>query len=97
MGPVFPKKTQFKRCCRGLAGAVCLLAGLSVAHGATGAGQVNGIPGSPGATTTIAGNQLPPPPPKFGGKIERNAEQSTPWWPARLNPTRQAIPGSCTT
>jgi hypothetical protein len=36
-----------------------------------------GTPGSPGATTTINGKQLPPPDPKFGGvnkvtiKIER--------------------------
>jgi arylsulfatase len=43
-------------------------------------------PGSPAATTTIDGKQLPPPPPKFGGKIERNAAQSTPWWPARVEP-----------
>lgn len=29
--------------------------------------QVTGVPGSPGATTTIDGKQLPPIPPKFGG------------------------------
>ena len=39
--------------------------------------QTTGTPGSPGATTTIGGEQLPPPPQKFGGKIERNAAQST--------------------
>jgi uncharacterized membrane protein len=32
-----------------------------------GAQQINGTPGSPGATTTIDGKQLPPPDPKFGG------------------------------
>ena len=32
--------------------------------------ELSGVPGSPGATTTIDGRQLPPPPQKFGGKIE---------------------------
>ena len=41
--------------------------------------QITGTLGSPSATTTIDGKQLPPPPPKFGGKIERNAAQSKPW------------------
>ena len=31
--------------------------------------QITGTPGSPGATTTIDGKYLPPPPPKFGGEI----------------------------
>ena len=35
--------------------------------------QITGTPGSPAATTTIEGEQLPAPPAKFGGKIERNA------------------------
>ena len=47
--------------------------------------------GSPGATTTINGYQLPPPPQPFGGKIERNAAQSTPYWPMRVEP-RQGAP-----
>jgi arylsulfatase len=47
-------------------------------------------PGSPAATTTIDGRQLPPPPPAFGGKIERNATQSTPWWPPRVEPPEGA-------
>jgi hypothetical protein len=38
--------------------------------------QISGSPGSPEATTTIEGKQLPPPPQKFDGKIERNAAQS---------------------
>ena len=45
--------------------------------------QITGTPGSPTASTTIPGLQLPPPPQKFEGKIERNAAQSTPYWPAR--------------
>ncbi len=47
-------------------------------------------PGSPTATKTIGGQQLPPPPQPFGGKIERNAAQSTPFWPARVVPPKGA-------
>ena len=42
--------------------------------------QTTGVPGSPDATTTINGRQLPPPDPKFGGVIKENALQSTTWW-----------------
>ncbi len=42
--------------------------------------QVTGTPGSPGATTTIDGKQLPPPPPKFGGVIKEKASESKAWW-----------------
>ncbi|MBV8174394.1 MAG: sulfatase-like hydrolase/transferase, partial [Verrucomicrobia bacterium] len=52
--------------------------------------QTTGEPGSPSATTTIDGRQLPPPPQPFGGKIERNVEQSTPYWPARVVPPKGA-------
>src|SRR5215475_5284617 len=52
--------------------------------------QVTGAPGSPGATTTISGEQLPPPPQPFGGKIERNVAQSTPYWPERVVPPKGA-------
>jgi hypothetical protein len=51
---------------------------------------VTGEPGSPTATTSIKGNQLPPPPQEFRGKIERNAAQSTPYWPARVVPPKDA-------
>ncbi len=50
--------------------------------------QITGVLGSPNATTTISGKQLPPPPPKFGGKIERNAAQSKPWWAPRVVPAQ---------
>jgi Sulfatase len=53
-------------------------------------GTINGTPGSPSATTTISGDQLPPMPQTFGGKIERNAAQSTPYWPARVVPPKGA-------
>jgi arylsulfatase A-like enzyme len=52
--------------------------------------EVSGKPGSPEATTTIGGKQLPPPAQKFEGKIERNAAQSTPYWPARVVPPKDA-------
>ncbi|HUJ36646.1 MAG TPA: arylsulfatase [Hyphomicrobium sp.] len=52
--------------------------------------QTTGVPGSPSATTTIDGAQLPSPPQKFEGKIERNAAQSTPYWPARVVPPKGA-------
>ena len=52
--------------------------------------QVTGTPGSPGATTTIDGQQIPPMPQPFGGRIERNAAQSTPYWPARVVPPKGA-------
>jgi hypothetical protein len=48
--------------------------------------QVNGTPGSPSATTTINGKQLPPMPQSFHGKIDRNAAQSKPYWPTRVVP-----------
>src|SRR5271157_1518122 len=52
--------------------------------------EINGTPGSPGATTTIDGTQLPPPDPKFGGVIKENAVQSKPWWAPRVVPPKQA-------
>jgi arylsulfatase len=71
---------------RGLVTAFLLLA-----LGATAlAQQTTGVPGSPSATTTIEGNQLPPPPQRFEGKIERNAAQSTPYWPMRVVPPKGA-------
>src|SRR5262245_13111271 len=51
---------------------------------------ISGTPGSPSATMTLAGGQLPPPPQAFGGKIERNAMQSTPYWPQRVVPPKGA-------
>ena len=52
--------------------------------------QVTGVPGSPEATTTINGKQLPPPPPKFGGVIEEKASESKSWWPPRVVPPKGA-------
>ena len=52
--------------------------------------QVTGVPGSPGATTTIDGKQLPPPDPKFGGVIKEKASESKPWWAPRVVPPKGA-------
>ncbi len=52
--------------------------------------QITGVPGSPSATTTISGEQLPAPPQKFGGKIGPNVAQSKPYWPARIVPPKGA-------
>jgi arylsulfatase len=52
--------------------------------------EITGVPGSPSATTTISGKQLPPPDPKFGGVIKEKASESTPWWPPRVVPPKGA-------
>lgn len=52
--------------------------------------QVSGVPGSPSATTSIDGKQLPPPPPKFGGVIKESAKDSKPWWAPRIVPPKGA-------
>ncbi len=55
-----------------------------------GAQQVTGVLGSPDATTTISGKQLPAPAPKFGGVIKNDALQSKAWWAPRIVPPKQA-------
>ncbi|BCP51734.1 arylsulfatase [Kaistia sp. 32K] len=57
---------------------------------AASAQQTTGDVGSPGATTTITGKQLPPPDPKFGGVIKERASDSTPWWAPRVVPPKGA-------
>src|SRR6266496_1278577 len=46
--------------------------------------QINGTPGSPNATVTIDGKQVPPPPMPFGGVINESVKDSTPYWPPRV-------------
>src|SRR6266404_3636746 len=65
------------------------LLGTSYLPGAM-AQQINGTPGSPSATITIDGKQLPPPPPEFGGVIKETAEGSKTWWPPRVVPPKGA-------
>ena len=52
--------------------------------------QSDAPPGSPAATRTIDGLQLPAPDEPFGGKIERNALQSTLFWQPRIAPPEGA-------
>jgi arylsulfatase A-like enzyme len=66
------------------------LAGALLALSPAMAQQTTSVPGSPSATTTINGEQLPAPPQKFGGKIERDALKSTPYWSPRIAPHKDA-------
>ena len=52
--------------------------------------QTTGTLGSPGATTTIDGKQLPPPDPAFGGVIKEKASESKAWWAPRIVPPQGA-------
>jgi len=52
--------------------------------------QITGVPGSPDATVTINGKQVPPSPMPFGGVIKESAKDSTPWWPPRVVPPKGA-------
>ncbi len=57
---------------------------------AASAEDVTGVPGAPGATTTIDGRYLPPPPQQFRGEINTNAAQSKPYWPNLVVPPKGA-------
>jgi hypothetical protein len=72
--------------CRLLAAFLLLPLATLIAH----AQQIEGTPGSPGATTTIDGKQLPPEPPKFGGVINETAKDSKPYWPPSVVPPKGA-------
>ena len=63
---------------------VLIMSGLAAAQ------EITGTPGSPGATTTIDGKYLPPPPPAFGGTINLEASKSKPYWPAQVVPPKGA-------
>ena len=52
--------------------------------------KVTGSAGSPSATTSLDGKQLPPLPPTFGGVIKQSATDSTPWWAPRVVPPQGA-------
>src|SRR5712672_832639 len=72
---------------------ICWLIAVSVAAAAPSVRsqvQTTGTPGSPSATTTIDGKQLPPPDPKFGGVIKEKAAESKPWWPPTVVPPKGA-------
>jgi arylsulfatase A-like enzyme len=71
-------------------GAAALILGCVFAVAPAVAQQVTGVLGSPTATTTIDGKQLPPPNPPFGGVIKERASESTPWWAPRIVPPKGA-------
>lgn len=52
--------------------------------------QITGTPGSPSATITLDGKQLPAPDPKFGGKVDETAQKSKAWWAPRVVPPKGA-------
>jgi arylsulfatase len=63
---------------------------LVLASSTASAQQVTGTLGSPNATITIDGKQLPAPPLEFGGVIKEQAKDSKPWWPPRIVPPKGA-------
>ena len=67
---------------------VALLGLVELAAISATAQQVTGVPGSPSATTTIDGKQLPPPPAPFGGVIKEDAKDSKPFWPLTVVPPK---------
>jgi arylsulfatase len=71
--------------CGGVAAAFFLATAFSVP-----AQQTTGEPGSPSATTTLSGQQLPPPDPQFGGVIKEKASESKAWWAPRVVPPKGA-------
>lgn len=66
--------------------ALCCVCAVSVAV----AQEITGTPGSPTATTTTGGKQLPLPEPKFGGVIKTKASESTPYLVPRVVPPKGA-------
>ena len=53
--------------------------------------QITGVPGSPGATTTIDGKATSAAcSPEFGGVIKEKASESKAWWPPRVVPPKGA-------
>ncbi len=48
------------------------------------------VPGSPSATASIDGKYLPPPSAPFGGEINLTAQESKPFWPAKVVPPKGA-------
>ncbi len=69
---------------------LCILSAILANTTDVPAQEVTGVLGSPSATTTISGKQLPPPAPKFGGVIKDNAMESKSWWPPRIVPPKDA-------
>ena len=73
-----------------LAAAVGAALGAALVPVSALAQQITGVAGSPSATTSISGKQLPPPDPAFGGVIKEGALQSKAWWAPRVVPPKGA-------
>jgi arylsulfatase A-like enzyme len=82
------KREQREICVLAEAAVFLFAAMLAVAPVA--AQQVTGVLGEPSATTTVNGNQLPAPDPKFGGVIKETLDGSKTWWPPRIVPPKGA-------
>jgi arylsulfatase A-like enzyme len=67
-----------------------MFAAVIVVAPSTQAQQITGTPGSPSATVTIDGKQLPPPPIEFGGVIKEKASESKAWWAPTVVPPKGA-------
>jgi arylsulfatase A-like enzyme len=67
-----------------------MLAGLGCTIGVAGTAAAQNDTGAPNATTTLNGLQLPPPALPFGGEIQTDAAESTPWWSPRVVPPEEA-------
>jgi arylsulfatase len=81
---------RFRRDVLQTSSLVVLLLGFTALSGPAIAQVLTGELGSPGATTTITGKQIPPPPPPFGGEIRQKAAESKPWWAPRVVPPKGA-------
>jgi hypothetical protein len=77
-------RNRAKSCWLALLGTVTLASAPALAQ------QTTGTPGSPSATTTIEGKQIPAPEPKFGGVIKENSKDSKQWWPPTIVPPKGA-------
>ena len=73
-----------------VAAVTAFLIGATLVGAPVAAQQVTGELGSPSATITVGGTQLPAPPPQFGGVIKETLEGSKTWWPPRVVPPNGA-------
>jgi arylsulfatase A-like enzyme len=69
---------------------LAFVAAVAACLGSASAQQVTGVLGSPSATTTLDGKQLPAPNPKFEGVIKEKASESKAWWAPRVVPPKGA-------
>src|SRR5271165_6317402 len=84
------KRTRWHGLLLAMVGAALSYVASTAQQGAPKAQPAEPPPGSPGATTTIDGRYLPPPPQPFKGEINLNAVDSKPFWPARVAPPKGA-------